>query len=97
MSPSGSRMHTAGTSTASSSFCRRASRSKASGRKTDGASGLLLARIGGIILQGLPAAATHNHFDEDITSYPLRGDEPWQRLIGKLTGTASIEQSAKTR
>src|SRR5437660_1019929 len=47
MSPSGSRMHTSGTGAAARSFWRRASRSRFSGVKADGASYSLSARIGG--------------------------------------------------
>src|SRR3954463_16263679 len=47
MSPSGSRMHTSGTFASGSAFCRRASRSRASGSNTEAAFGSLLARMGG--------------------------------------------------
>jgi hypothetical protein len=47
MSPSGSRMQTWGTCRLSMPFCRRASLSRASGVKTDGASTSLRRRIGG--------------------------------------------------
>lgn len=46
MSPSGSRMQTAGTSTVGIPFCRRASRSSAAGRNTDGEDGFLLSNKG---------------------------------------------------
>ena len=46
MSPSGSSTQKGGTSAASNPFCRRASRSRADGSKTDGASGCLLSSIG---------------------------------------------------
>src|SRR3954469_2751953 len=48
MSPSGSRMQTAGTSMFSNPFCRRASRNSAAGRNTDGADGFLFSSNGGI-------------------------------------------------
>jgi hypothetical protein len=41
-------MHTAGTSTVGRLFCRRASRSNASGRKTEAAEAFLLLKIGGM-------------------------------------------------
>ena len=41
-------MQTAGTSTFANPFCRRASRSSAAGRNTDGADGFLLSSSGGI-------------------------------------------------
>src|SRR5262245_6751894 len=49
MSPSGSRMQTAGTSMVAIRFCRRASRSSASGRKTEGDDGFLWSSSGGIV------------------------------------------------
>src|SRR5262245_21119464 len=48
MSPSGSRMQAAGTSTSDSPFWRRASRSSAAGRNTDGNDRFLLSSSGGI-------------------------------------------------
>src|SRR4051812_41822717 len=42
-------MQTGGTSIASRSFCRRASRNKAAGRKTEGADVFFLSRIEGIV------------------------------------------------
>src|SRR4051794_33055048 len=43
-------MQMGGTSIVASPFCRRASRRSAAGRKTDGAAGSLLSRIGVIIV-----------------------------------------------
>src|SRR5262249_16743634 len=50
MSPSGSSMQTAGTSIVARSFCRRASRRSASGRKTEGDDGFLFSSSGGMVL-----------------------------------------------
>src|SRR5262245_63343205 len=49
MSPSGSRMQTAGTSIVATRFCRRASRNSASGRKTEGDDGFLWSNSGGMM------------------------------------------------
>ena len=52
MSPSGSRMQISGTVPASMPFCRRASLSRASGVKTEGARWFLRRRMGGVCLVG---------------------------------------------
>jgi hypothetical protein len=48
--PSGSRMQTPGTSTASSFLCRRVSRNKAEGANTDGEEMGLLSKMGGVTM-----------------------------------------------
>ena len=55
MSPSGSRMQISGTSALGKFFWRRASRSKFSGSKTDGAAKYFSVKIGG--LRRIPATA----------------------------------------
>src|SRR5438067_8647969 len=56
-------MQMAGTSAVARSFCRRASRNSAAGRKTDGAEGSLLARIGIMIVPKRTTGRTPCHTD----------------------------------
>ena len=67
MSPSGSRIQISGTSATGSCFCRRASRSNADGRNTDGAFGSLFSRIGGKdkLVLAIELSVRDNHFIAD--------------------------------
>ena len=69
MSPSGSRMQISGTMPAPMPFCRRASLSRASGVKTEGARWFLRRRIGG----GFPISSC---FGAVIALHPSRSRAP---------------------
>jgi hypothetical protein len=67
MSPSGSRMHTAGTSTVVRPFCRRASRSRAAGWNTEEAVVSFLSHIVGIQRLNSMGARRQRHSDKAVS------------------------------